>query len=31
MTTSAPFDAAIKEMEGVMDQIEAILDKKAGR
>jgi oligoendopeptidase F len=29
MTTSAPFDEAIKDMNETMDQIEAILDKKA--
>ncbi len=29
MTTSAPFDEAIKDMNETMDQIEAILDEKA--
>lgn len=27
-TTSAPFDAAMKEMNGVMDEMDAILAKK---
>ncbi len=34
MTTSAPFDAAIAEMNGTMDELERILDrqtKKPGR
>ena len=30
MTTSAPFDASMKEMNAVMDQIESILAKKPG-
>ena len=29
MTTSAPFSAAMKEMNKVMDEIEAILNKEA--
>jgi hypothetical protein len=28
MTTSAPFNAAMKEMNTVMDEIEAILNKQ---
>ena len=28
MTTSAPFDAAIAEMNGTMDEIEQILQRK---
>jgi len=28
MTSSEPFDEAIASMNGIMDEIEAILDKK---
>ena len=28
MTTSAPFDAAIAEMNGTMDEMERILDRQ---